>query len=434
VKGITLNRHTIRTGLIIGAFLFCAALLYATIDAYLDIRKLKDGSIWHIPSKIYSRPLSISKGMDIERSGLMDSLSRLRYRKVAKVTRPGDYARDAKGISLFIHEFVYLGQRYSALQVKILLDGRKVRAVFWPKSKGYIKSALLEPEIIAQISDGLNEDRTLVRLDQCPQYLIDALITTEDRRFYSHHGIDLRSLARAMLTNLKHGSIIEGGSTITQQLAKNLFLTHRRSVTRKLKDMWLALITDALYTKDEILSMYINEIYMGSYGHAGVCGLGKASRMLFDKGVSEISLSEAALMVAMIKAPNSYSPYTYPERALKRRNTVLEIMLKRCKISENDYKKARKTPIRVVPQVPGNRTAPYFIDHVVSLVKGNRISETALQRAGYQIYTTLDMHMQKTAEKMLAKGMSGKDSVIDAAEVVMDPKTGILRTQFTHAN
>lgn len=416
-----------RTGIFIAAALIAVlivlGILYAGLDAYREIRKLKIDSIWHIPSKIYSAPLVLVPGTDTGRIGLMDRLERLRYRQVKKVRNPGEFSRDGKGITLFIHPFSYMEEHHGALKVRILLENRRITGMARPGGNGSIERAMIEPECIALIFDDRYEDRTIVRLDECPKHLIDAVITTEDRRFYHHRGIDIRSLVRAGFVNVRQGGITEGGSTITQQLVKNLFLTHKRTFSRKIKDMWLAVVMETMYSKDQILEMYINEIYMGSYGHAGVCGLGRASKMLFDKNVSDISLSEAALLAGMIKAPNAYSPYTYPPRALARRNTVLSLMLQEGKITPEQYRKAKRRPLAVVDLVPRKRQAPYFIDHVLSLVR-DQFPETFLEKGGYQIYTTLDMNMQITAENFLSRGLKGKDGRIDGAVAIMDPRSG----------
>lgn len=423
VKGIASYRKALWISLALIVLVPALCAVYFSLDAYREIQKLKTGSIWHIPSKIYSRPFSLEAGVDVGRSGLMERLERLRYRKVPKVSAPGQFSRDSNSITLFIRSYPYMGEYYKARKVRLALEGKKITGVTLPGKTQFAKSVMLEPECIAEIFDSKNEDRTLVKLDECPKSLIDAIIVTEDKRFYDHWGIDVRSLARAVLINVKHRSIQEGGSTITQQLVKNLFLTNKRTFSRKIKDMWMAVIMETAFTKDRILSMYVNEIYMGSYGYAGVCGLARASRILFDKGISEIDLPEAALLVGMIRAPNAYSPYTYPAKALARRNTVLAVMLEEGKITSREYEKAKRKSLDVVKLVPRKRQAPYFVDHVMSLAKG-RLAEDVLENGGYQIYTTLDMHMQKTAETLLAHGLSGKDKTIDGAAVIMAPYTG----------
>ncbi len=416
-------RRGILSLVVICAVLGVSGVIYAGFDAGLEIRKLKEGPIWHIPSKIYSRPLVLTPGMDTGRIGLTGRLERLRYRQVKNVTKPGEFSRGQGSLTVYVQQFSYAGELHKAARFRLQLEGGRITGIVNPGSNVQLASAVLEPEVITRIHDDLYEDRTIVKLEECPKVLIDAIVCTEDKRFYSHSGIDVRSVLRAGVSNLKHGTITEGGSTITQQLVKNLFLNRKRVMSRKVKEMWIALAMEREYTKDQILEMYINEIYMGSYSHTGVCGMGRAARVLFDKNISEVDLAEAALMAGMIKAPNAYSPYKYPEKARARRNTVLGLMLDQGKITREQYDRARKAPLKVVPLKPRKRQAPYFVDYVLSLVH-EHFPQTGLEREGYQIYTTLDMHVQNTAETMLARTLGGKGKQVDGAVVVVDPMTG----------
>jgi penicillin-binding protein 1B len=282
-----------------------SGVIYAGFDAGLEIRKLKEGPIWHIPSKIFSRPLKLTTGMDVNHIGLTGRLDRLRYRQVSKVARPGEFSKGQGGITVYVHPFFHAGEHHKAVRVRLQLEGGRITGIVRAGTNVQLAYALLEPELITQIYDDLYEDRTIVKLKECPTVLVDAIVCTEDKRFYSHSGIDVRSVLRAGVSNLKHGSVTEGGSTITQQLVKNLFLNRKRVMSRKVKEMWIALAMEKEYTKDQILEMYINEIYMGSYSHTGVCGMGRAARVLFDKNISDVGLTEAALMAGMIKAPNA---------------------------------------------------------------------------------------------------------------------------------
>ena len=408
---------------ILGILIISAYFLLAGLSTYRELKRLRVDSIWRLPSRVYSSELVMVQGMDTERSGLLERLARLRYREVADVSAPGEFSRDAQGITVFIRTFQVLGKKYDAVLVRLSLhDGQITRIVRIDRSEE-VESVLLEPECITEIFDSLYEDRTIVDLDDCPGHLLDAIIATEDKRFYDHRGVDFRSLLRAGLTNLVHGGIEEGGSTITQQLIKNLFLTSERTLSRKIREMWMALIMERIYSKQEILHMYINEVYMGSYWHSGICGIGKASRMFFDKSVSEISLPEAALLAGMIKAPNAYSPYSSPAKALARRNTVLKLMEAEGIITPELFEQARRESLCVIPLVPKKRHAPYFVDHVLSEIRDS-YPQNDLEKGGYQIYTTLDMHMQITAETVLEHGLADKDKDIDGAVVIMDPHSG----------
>ncbi len=408
---------------ILGIVLVSSYFLLAGLSTYREMKRLRVDSIWRLPSRVYSRELVIAPGMDIERAGLIERLARLRYREVSDVSAPGEYSRDHRGITVFIHTFQLMGKRYDAAPVRFSLDDGQITRIVRIDRNEQVESVTLEPECITEIFDSLYEDRTIVDLDDCPGHLLDAIITTEDKRFYDHRGVDFRSLLRAGLTNIVHGGIEEGGSTITQQLIKNLFLTSERTMSRKIREMWMALIMERIYSKEEILHMYVNEVYMGSYWHSGICGIGKASRMFFDKSVSELSLPEAALLAGMIKAPNAYSPYSAPAKALARRNTVLKLMEAEGIITPEVFEQARRESLSVIPLVPKKRHAPYFVDHVLNELR-DRYPQKALEKGGYQIYTTLDMHMQITAETLLEHGLADKDEGIDGAVMIMDPHAG----------
>jgi len=416
------TRYLKGIGVFVGLFILFACAL-TLLDAYREIRKIGVGTIWDIPSRIYSRELMIMPGMDTGHIGLEGRLSRLRYRASADVLVPGEYKRDEKGLTIYLHPFEYAETAKEAELVRLEINGSRITRIISIDQARDLDSVVLEPECIAEIFDEKCEDRTIVTLKDCPAFLLDALIATEDRRFHDHWGIDVRSLIRASLANLKAGGIAEGGSTITQQLIKNLFLTQKRTFTRKFKEMWMALIMEAVYSKPEILEMYVNEIYMGRRGYSGIYGLGRAARLFFDKDISDIDLGEAALLAGIIQAPNRYSPYVYPAQALARRNTVLELMKDIEMIEPDVFEEARDRPIKVIPIEPTLKYAPYFLDHVLTSIQ-DQYPAGRLAKGGYRIFTTLDMHMQLTAETLLRHGLKSKEDRIEGAVVIGDPLTG----------
>lgn len=422
----TRRRVWLVAGLALAIVLACSAL--ATLWAYKDIKKLGSGPLWHIPSRFYSSPTRIAVGTDIERIGLSDRLKRLRYRPVKNVRAPGEYRSSGDAITLYQHDFEYPDQEVKPQLVKLVLDGPVVKGIVGLKPKRELEIIRLEPECFAEIFDHGREDRTLVTLKQCPQALIDAVIATEDRRFFRNWGIDLRSIFRAGVVNIRSGRIVEGGSTITQQLIKNLFLTSERSFTRKIRETWMSLVMEVMFSKSEILEMYINEIYLGQWGNAGVYGFGRAAGVYFDKDLSELTLPEAALLAGIIRAPNTYSPYKNPQLALERRNTVLMLMREEGYITEKAYEKARKAPLGMAPYVPRTRHAPYFVDYILASID-DRFPVGELSRGGYRIFTTMDMHAQLAAERILAREIRNLENggvPLQGALVVMEPNSGAV--------
>ncbi|HDP25233.1 MAG TPA: PBP1A family penicillin-binding protein [Deltaproteobacteria bacterium] len=401
-------------------------LFMVTLDAYRQVRKIGTGSIWNIPSKIYSMPLAITPGSDLLRTGFEQRLQRLRYRSVSEVRSPGEYGTNGDAIAVFLRGFDHPGGRAEPALREIHTARGIVEEIRNPLDGSLLESVVLEPELLAEIFDERFEDRVIISLDECPTSLLDAIIVTEDRRFYDHRGIDFRSILRAFLINLRQGHVVEGGSTITQQLVKNLFLTTEKSLLRKARESMFAVLMEMVYTKQEILTLYLNEIYMGRRGHAGIHGIGRSSRLFFDKEVPDLDLAEAALLAGIIRAPNRYSPYTSPHRAMMRRNTVLELMFREGYITSSEFAQAQLLPIEVVELEPLYRQAPYFIDHVMASL-GDEFPAELLSRGGYRIFTTLDAHMQHTCEGVLQHVLSSLPHHIDGAVVVLDPETGGIR-------
>jgi penicillin-binding protein 1B len=397
---------------------------YSIYKAYIRIKHLGKGPDWHIPSRIYSSETIIKPGTNVDLTGIDTRLKRLRYHQTKRLNSPGDFRKTNQAYFIYLHEFDYPDGKTGPRKVKLELNGNTVKQITDPDSGRELKEAALEPEDFAAIYDQSFEDRMLVTLDDCPKVLIDAIISTEDRRFYDNWGIDLRSIFRAGVANIRSGRISEGGSTITQQLVKNVFLTSDRTFSRKIKELWLSIVLNVLYSKDQILEMYINEVYLGQRGNASVCGFGRASRVYFDKEVRDLNLQQAAFLAGIICSPNLYSPWKHPEEAKERRNTVLALMLDQEKITEKEYKKAVKTPLGVAPFSPKTRYAPYFVDYILNQLEDD-IPAGDLSKGGYSIYTTLDMTVQLAIENKLAKGLRnlGNQS-LQGATVAVNPNTG----------
>jgi penicillin-binding protein 1B len=412
--------------IVILSFLVVAigASSFSIYKAYGRIKHLGKGPDWHIPSRIYSSETILKPGVNIESLGMDARLKRLRYHQVKKLSTPGDYRKSEQAYFIYLHEFDYPDGKEEPLKVKIQLEGTVVKQITDPDSGRELDEAALEPEDFAAIYDQSFEDRMLVTLKDCPNELIDAIIATEDKRFYDNWGIDPLRIFKAGMVNIKAGRISQGGSTITQQLVKNLFLTSDRTFSRKIKELWLSIVLNMLYSKDQILEMYINEVYLGQRGNASVCGFGRASRVYFDKDVKDLNLQQAAFLAGIICSPNLYSPWKHPDDAKERRNTVLALMLNQGKINDKEYKKAVKSSLGVAPFSPKTRYAPYFVDYILNQLEDD-IPAGDLSKGGYSIYTTLDMSVQLALEDKLAKGLKslGRQD-LQGAVVAVNPNTG----------
>jgi penicillin-binding protein 1B len=265
--------------------------------------------------------------------------------------------------------------------------------------------------------------------------LIKAVMAIEDNRFYQHHGISFSGILRAMYTNIRYGKIKQGASTITQQLAKNYFLSSHRTISRKLKEVLIALILEVQFTKEEILEIYFNEIYLGQRGSESINGIGEASFFYFGKPTDELTLLESAVIAGMIKGPNLYSPYVNADSCLFRRNMVLRAMAKNNWLSQENLDTFLKEPIQTAGFTAHPRRAPYFMDYLYTQLK-NLYSKEDLSSLGLSIYTTLDTQAQKAAESALIRGLahlekqnpslyrSHPEKKLQGAVIVMQPKTG----------
>jgi penicillin-binding protein 1B len=295
-----------------------------------------------------------------------------------------------------------------------------------------------DPVMIGSLSADLLEQRDPVELERIPRHLIDAVLAVEDKRFYDHGGLDLKRIVGAFIANVKAGGVTEGGSTITQQLAKNRFLTASRSPIRKVREAALATMLEVRYSKDRILQAYLNEIYLGQDGGVGIHGVGAASRFYFGKPVEKLTLAESALLAGMIRSPNRVTPTRHPENAMRRRNLVLDLMLAQHRIEMPSANRAREArlPTRTWPLV--SIDARYFRDFVA------KSTDTSVPERGTAIYTTLDAALQRSAERAVATGLSRlRLRGVEGAFVALDPHTGEIlamvggrdygRSQFNRA-
>ncbi|MGQ9455222.1 MAG: transglycosylase domain-containing protein [Armatimonadota bacterium] len=285
--------------------------------------------------------------------------------------------------------------------------------------------------ILARI---FREDRTNVPLKDIPRALRDATLAIEDARFYEHSGVDMRGIARALWHNLRGHKILQGGSTITQQLARNVYLTQEKTVERKAQEAVLAILLERHYTKDKILELYLNRVYYGS----GAFGVQAASRIYFGKDVSQLNLSECALLAGLPQKPSVYSPHDNQQAALRRRNVVLNRMYELGYITAEELAEAKNYPIKIVPRRRGRSTykAPHFVDYVTSELR-KRYPDDVVFAGGLRVYTTLSYDMQKIAENALRetiRAYSKERHVTEGCFVALEPATGYIRAMVGSVN
>jgi penicillin-binding protein 1B len=394
-----------------------------------------EGKRWSLASKVYAEPESVYPGLPLRLDDLQASLERLGYRSVQALTHQGQYRIDGPHVDIALREFRYPYRREPARTIRVTFGRRAVRDIRDLRGEQKIAAVDLEPQLVSEFFTPEREKRQLVTIGDIPPHLIQAVIAIEDRRFYAHPGVDWIGIVRAIYRNVRVGSVTQGGSTLTQQLVKNFFLTPTRSIWRKGAEMIMAVMVEARYSKAAILELYLNEIYLGQRGSISINGIGEAARLYFRKNVQELTLAEAALLAGLIRAPHIYSPYKHPERALERRNRVLTTMLETGYLSAEAYARATRTPVRVeAVSLEGNR-APYFVD----LLRDQLLQHYSLQDLtanNLTIFTSLDARLQAAAQRALEGGLARVDRRLGkAAEgreaqgalIAMQPQTGFIR-------
>jgi penicillin-binding protein 1B len=410
--------------------LLAIALLAAGFTLVLDqrVRSEFEGRRFALPARIYARPLELHAGLVIPRAAVEQELRSLGYREASRDGDAGWFARKGNVLEIATRPFVFWDGPQPALRLRVGFDDGKVSALHDEKG-GELPLARLEPLLIGGIYPANNEDRVLVRLDMVPQHLVQALIAIEDRAYFSHPGFDLRGIARAVMS-LATGKV-QGGSTLTQQLVKNFFLTPERTMRRKVTELFMAVLLELHYDKDEILETYLNEIYLGQDRDRAIHGIGLAAQFYFRKPVEQLTLAESALLVGMVKGPAYYDPHRHPQRALERRNLVLRETRELGYATLEQYTAARAAPIGVDPK-PGMGTSPHpaFLQLVHRQLR-THYDEADLRSEGLRIFTTLDPRVQGAAERALARRLEqferGKrfgEPGLQGAVVVADPQSG----------
>lgn len=405
-----------------------------------EIRSKFEAHRWNLPSRIYAAPTPLYPGLNVSQAAIEKKLGRLLYKKIPSTpTNVGEYQASKAGLVIYLRNFAYPSEEFPGIPIQIEFADGKIAALKRLDTGDALKTSRIEPELVASIFDDKMEDRTVVTLDEIPEDCINAVIAVEDERFERHHGVDPIAVVRAVVVDILHLGRRQGGSTLTQQLIKNFFLTSEKTITRKINEMFMAVLLELRYSKDEILEAYFNEIYFGQRGPVSVTGVEEASKMYFGKGVSHLNLAECALVAGMIQAPGAYSPFRNMTKSVDRRNLVLKMMRAQGKIDEESYQEARKEKI-FLPQVPSKIfSAPFFVDFVRAELKEN-YPEDVLKSEGMKIFTTLDLEVQEIAEAAVKKRMEELETArpklkkakeegknLEAALIAVQPQTGAVK-------
>ena len=387
--------------------------------------------LWDIPVHIYSRSTEIYPGLPIQAEHLQNRLESLGYRKVSQPGKPGEYFRNGNTIDLVTRKFQYWDGQRNPITARIQVRNGAIAGMVDRRSGSDISLLRLKPILIGSLSQLQHEDRALLRLDEIPKLLLTTLLAVEDRNFTNHHGVDLRAILRAAWANLTAGRITQGGSTLTQQLIKNVFGRDEQTYRRKLLEIAMALVIEIRLEKHEILEAYCNEVFLGQDGKRAIHGFGLGSQFFFGRPVTELNAAEVAQLVGMIKAPTAYNPIRRPERATERRNVVLKVMRQDELISQESYEKFINATLDLsTSQSRTRKEFTSFTDVVLRQLSG-KISADELTQGDFSIFTTMDIEVQRAAERAIASELEAIEKrngmtpgTLEGAIVVVRPDDG----------
>ncbi|HEV2852733.1 MAG TPA: PBP1A family penicillin-binding protein [Thermoanaerobaculia bacterium] len=389
------------------------------------------------PSRLYARATRLTEGRNYPPELLISNLAGEGYREdeTSSELPAGRYRRLKRGVAVHLRSFPLPdGSRGGGLVV-IAYQGNRIAGL--SRDRQAVDAVILDPPLLASYYGPDNQERRPVTVEEVSKDLIAAVIAAEDDSFYRHAGFSLSGILRALWVNLRGGEVRQGGSTLTQQLVKNLYLTHERTLARKSQELLLAVLLEARYGKNQILEAYLNEIYLGGSGGVSLLGVGAASRAYFGKDASQLDLAEAATIAGVIRSPANYSPLAHPERARERRDWVLGRMAQLKLVSPERVQEALGESLNVAPEPVVRRRAPYFADSA-ALEASRRFGIEDLQDGGYVLFSTLDWSSQKTAQEAVDWGLKAVEKgyqrghkgegPLQAALVSMDPETGGILT------
>jgi len=422
-------RRAVAGGFLIVCFAagFYLAGLYTAISALIEQRRAA------LSSAIYSAPLELHAGENVTRLHLIDRLDHLSYTRVERVASPGEYSETPGAIAIYIRGFRLGVRDYPAAMASLTMNGDEIERIA-DLHGTELKSATLEPEVIGRLMADAPAERVEVQLAELKPDLVKGLLATEDRFFYYHPGFDPIRIIEAALIDLRHGSLKQGASTITQQLARTFIPPRGRSFRRKFREAAIAIVLEIRLKKNEIVERYINDVPLGEYHGAPIYGMPLASRYFFNKDLREVTPEEAATLIGMIQAPTLYDPRRHPAECRARRDTVLALMEHANVIDAESYEAARAAPLTIAKDT-GSRHAPYFTDYVTAMVAAIPGFDGNL--AGVKAYTTLDPELQAEAANSVTDNLErlerahrglgrNPEDRLEGSSVALDARTGAI--------
>ncbi|MGX1924093.1 penicillin-binding protein 1B [Vibrio sp. NH-7] len=406
--------------------------VFLFVGIYLDsvVKQRFEGQLFDLPTVVYARILHLTPGDAISIQEVRNELDVLNYRKVRQPRYPGEYSSSSTKIELIRRPFEFTDGPEPDRHVMLHFNQGELTRIESLEQKGDMGYLRIEPKMLGMLEKNHDEQRLFLRRDQFPEVMVDALLVTEDRNFYQHDGVSPLAIARALVANVKAGRTVQGGSTLTQQLAKNIFLSSDRTLWRKVREAYIALILDYRYSKDRILEAYLNEVYLGQSRGEAIHGFGLASRLYFGQPIQELRIDQLALLVGMVKGPSYYNPVRFPERAKERRDLVLRLMMQQGILSANQFEMAADRPLDIQdnPRIASRQPA-YFQQLKIEL--NQKVGDAFQSDVGLRVFTSLDPVSQQELEAAIAKKVpelgivAGKS--LEGAAVAVDRHTGEIR-------
>ena len=415
--------------IVIFVVLAIVAVVVGAWIMHLDrvVTKQFQGRHWSVPAHVYAAPLELYAGARISANDLEEELRRVHYRPGDPAGGPGLYRRVGNAFDIRTRRVRFIDEQREAQLVSIHADASAITSMRQADGAD-LPVFRLDPPVIGSVFPIHGEDRLVVSPEEIPALLRNGIKLIEDRRFDEHHGVDTLGVLRAIWVNLRAGRVVQGGSTLTQQLVKNYFLTDAQTFDRKATEAVMALRLEAHYPKDEILVAYLNEVFLGQDGERAIHGFGLGSEFYFAKPLGELDAGELALLIGMVKGPSYYDPRKHPERALARRNLVLKEFTDAHLIDANAAQRAAAAPLGLRPG--GGSYVPAYIDLVRRHLKRD-YAEADLAAAGLSVYTSLDPRAQASAERALTRDLQLLDAKsaargghLQGAVIVAEPNSG----------
>ena len=392
-------------GTIVGLITLILLLLYSYHLYKTEVPKF-EGRRWSVPAEFYAQPQELYVGVKATTNELEKHLLDLGYKRSSGINAPGDFSRQSNVIKVYVREFQFWDALQAAKKLQITLRGGTVSELKNLQTNRNEAIFRLDPLSIGRLFPGDGEERIIVKLSEVPIELQQGIIAIEDRKFYEHFGIDLKGIARALIADIKAGAMVQGASTLTQQMVRSYYFNNDKTIKRKVNEVLVTILLERKYSKDELLETYFNEIFMGQAGGRAIHGMGMASRHYFNKPLTELKPHESAVLITLLRGPSYYNPRRYPERVLERRNLVLDIMQKQGALSEEQRDFAKLQPLTVSEKPPaGISDYGAFLDIVKQQLKRDYAQED-LNTVGLKIFTTLVPTKQKIAEASIKNGLT----------------------------